>query len=328
MQRFVSTGCSLFLLPASIALAAPLACLIEPDKVAELGAPRIGILDKVVVERGDTIKAGQVVAYLKADVERAALNVARVRSQAEADLAAAKANLELAQSKLARSQHLVDVGFISKEALDQARAEERIAKNRVLQAEEAQRMTQQELALSNSQLAQHVIRAPFEGVVMDRFRTEGERVEREAVVKIAKINPLRVEVVMPSSAYGHVQVGHQVSVRTDITGEQALNAKVVLVDRVLDAASDTFRVRLSLPNPGNGIPAGLRCMAEFNLPLPAQPGAASEVVRNQSTSRPGIARASLNAQSQPAPASRPEAPGEAARFGMKLSYQLQTSPKY
>jgi hypothetical protein len=37
-----------------------------------------------------------------------------------------------------------------------------------------------------------------------------------------------------------------------------------LIDRVIDAASNTFRIRLSLPNPGNKIPAGLRCTAELD----------------------------------------------------------------
>jgi len=40
-------------------------------------------------------------------------------------------------------------------------------------------------------------------------------------------------------------------------------AKVVLVDPVIDAASNTFRVRLELPNPGYGIPSGLRCKIVF-----------------------------------------------------------------
>lgn len=300
---------------ATQAAAAPLACLIEPDKVAEIGAPRIGIIDKVSVERGDMVKDGQVLATLRADVERAAVGVARTRAQADADLQAAKANHELAKAKLARSQHLVDVGFISKEALDQARAEEKIAAQRVLQVQEAQQTSKQELALSNSQLAQHVIRSPFSGIVVDRFRTEGERVEREAVVRVAKIDPLRVEVVLPSSEYGKVKRGDSMNIRTDITGERALSAKVMLVDRVLDAASDTFRVRLSLPNPDHSIPAGLRCMAELGAPAaPAQVPAAATNVNGAV-----LTRTSLRAEAIPAPA---PVPGR-----MKLSYQLQNVPK-
>lgn len=303
MQRITLIA---LLLTGTQAAAAPLACLIEPDKIAEIGAPRIGIIEKVAVERGDVVKDGQVLAYLKADVERAAVGVARSRAQADADLQAAVANHELAKAKLARSQHLVDVGFISKEALDQARAEERIARHRVEQAQEAQRAAQRELDLSSSQFAQRVIRSPFAGIVVDRFRTEGERVEREAVVRIAKVDPLRVEVVLPASAYGTVEPGSLVNIRTDVTGDRILQAKVTLVDRVLDAASNTFRVRLSLPNPDYGIPAGLRCMADFSGDR-AQPGQDMAL----------LAQNAANTQIKPV----------STTGGMKLSYQLRNLPK-
>jgi cobalt-zinc-cadmium efflux system membrane fusion protein len=254
------------LIVANHAAAAPLACLIEPDKVAEVGAQVIGVVDKITVERGDSVKADQVIAYLKADVERASVNVATVRANAEADLQAALAAADLARAKAARSQHLVSVGFVSKEAADQSEAEARIAQNRVLQAREAQRLSRQELALTNTQLAQRSIRTPFAGVVIDRYRTEGERIEREPVIRIAKIDPLRIEMVLPLSQFGQVQTGAIVNIKTDVTGERLLPAKVMLVDRVVDAASNTFRVRLSLPNPDHSIPAGLRCMAEFAGP--------------------------------------------------------------
>lgn len=306
MQRIAPIALISLLLTGTQAGAAPLACLIEPDKVAEIGAPRIGIIEKVAVERGDRVKGGQVLAYLRADVERAALGVARTRAQADADLQAALASHELAKSKLARSRHLVDVGFISKEALDQALAEERVARHRVEQAQEAQRAAQRELELSSSQLAQHVIRSPFDGVVTDRFRTEGERVEREAVVRVAKIDPLRVEVVLPASEYGKVEPGALVNVHTDVTGERTLQAKVTLVDRVLDAASNTFRVRLSLPNPDHSIPAGLRCIADFQTEVAPVP----EMAR--------LARAEINPMPKPL----------VTAGGMKLSYQLQTVPKH
>lgn len=263
MKRALPT---LLLMLAYQAHATPLACLIEPDKVAEVGTQVIGVLEKITVERGDMVKAGQVVAQLKSDVERASVNVAEVRARAEAELKAASAAAELAQAKAERAQHLVSVGFISKEGADQAITEASIARNRVAQVREAQRLSQQELALSNSQLAQRSIRIPFSGIVVERYRTEGERIEREPIVRIAKINPLRIEMVLPISQFGQVKQGSTVNIRTDVTGDKPLPATVTLVDRVVDAASNTFRVRLSLPNPDQTIPAGLRCMAEFQSP--------------------------------------------------------------
>lgn len=262
-MRVLKTAMVVLLMVGQYGWAAPLACLIEPEKVTEVGSPSIGIIEKIQVERGDFVKAGQVVAHLRADVERASVGVASARAHADADLKAAIAAQDLAQTKVARARELAGVGFISKEAVDQAEAEARIAKNRVAQAQEAKAIAQQELALSSSQLAQRSIVSPFAGIVIDRYRTEGERVEREPIVRVAKIDPLRVEIVLPLAEFGQVAVGTPVKLKTDITGEKNLIAKVVLIDRVIDAASNTFRVRLSLPNPDHSIPAGLRCVADF-----------------------------------------------------------------
>ncbi|MEY2872927.1 MAG: hypothetical protein RLZZ373_298, partial [Pseudomonadota bacterium] len=59
------------LLLASAARAVPLACLIEPSQVVDIGSPVVGVLATVAVERGDTVRRGAVVATLRRDVERA-----------------------------------------------------------------------------------------------------------------------------------------------------------------------------------------------------------------------------------------------------------------
>ena len=70
----------------------PLRCVIEPDRVAEVGSAVIGVVDTVHVERGDTVKQGQLLAQLRANVERASVSAAQVRAQADADVQAAAAN--------------------------------------------------------------------------------------------------------------------------------------------------------------------------------------------------------------------------------------------
>src|SRR6185436_4764723 len=106
------------LFAASAQAAAPFGCLIEPERVAELGTPVMGVIDSIGVDRGDLVIAGQTLAVLRADVERANLRVAETRTKLEADVAAAVAGLLLAQQKLERTQELTKEGFVSKQALD------------------------------------------------------------------------------------------------------------------------------------------------------------------------------------------------------------------
>lgn len=256
---------------AQQSIAAPLACLIEPEKVAEIGSQNVGVIEKINVERGDMVQAGQVLVNMKSDVEKASVSVANVRAQAEADVKAAVAAHDLMQRKLNRSKELFTQKFVSQEAVDQAEAEAGIASNRVKQAQETQRLSQEELALSNSQLAQRNIKSPFAGVVIDRYRTEGERIERDPILRIAKVDPLRIEVIMPADQFGKIQKGMSATVSTDLPGMKDLQANVTLTDKVIDAASNTFRVRLSLPNPAHSIPAGLRCKIAFSSSSPSAP---------------------------------------------------------
>lgn len=256
----------------------PLGCLIEPDRVAEVGTQSIGVIDQLKVERGDAVREGQLLARLSAQVERASVAVAESRARADAELKAAVAANDLAQSKLARAKDLLKQEFVSTLAVEQADSEARVAAQRVLQAREARQVAERELSLSTAQLGQRDIRSPFDGIVIERYRTEGERVEREAIVRVAKIDPLRVEVLVPAAQFGKIAVGQVAAVKPDLQQIGALSAKVSLVDRVIDPASNSFRVRLSVPNPGNAVPSGLRCKVDFTAggasaaPQPAADG--------------------------------------------------------
>lgn len=240
-------------------------CLVEPDRVADVGSQSVGVLERLMVERGDTVNAGQVVARLSAQVERASASVAEARSQAEAEVRQAEAAYELAQRKLERARDLLKQDFVSDQALDQADAEARVAAQRVVQAREAQRVSLREYRLSTAQLNQRDVRSPFDGIVIERYRTEGERIEREPVVRVARVDPLRIEAIVPAAQYGSIQAGQMATIKTDLASYSAMSAKVVLVDRVIDPASNSFRVRLTLPNPDHKIPAGLRCRVDFAM---------------------------------------------------------------
>jgi len=244
----------------------PLGCLIEPDRVADVGSASVGVIESIAVERGDFVTAGQVVARLSAGVERASVAVAESRAGANAEVKAAEAAADLARAKLNRARDLLKSEFISPQALEQAQAESRMADERARQARDARDVAQREFQLSAAQLGQRIIRAPFEGIVVERYRTQGERIEREPVVRIARIDPLRIEAIAPAERFGSIQSGQVGLVKPQLPQFGTLKATVTVVDRVVDAASNSFRVRLTLPNPDNKIPSGLRCSVDIDAP--------------------------------------------------------------
>jgi RND family efflux transporter MFP subunit len=282
-----------------------LGCLIEPDRVADVGSQSTGVIEKLSVERGDAVASGQVVARLIAGVEKASVSVAEVKARAEAETLQAQAAYELARRKLERTRDLVKRDFVSDQALDQAEAEARVAQQRVEQAREAQRVAQREFMLSNAQLAQREVRSPFAGIVVERYRTEGERIEREPVIRVARLDPLRVEAIVPAAQFGTVKTGQQANIKTDLPDFPVLSAQVTLVDRVVDPASNSFRVRLSVPNPGNRIPSGLRCRIAFGAgegAPAATPGTASPASAAAVTPAPAQVAPTNWKQEVPAPA--------------------------
>jgi RND family efflux transporter MFP subunit len=270
-MRFVMKKSATVLMLSALAAAAsfgaqaaqtPLRCVIEPDRVTEIGSQVIGVIESVHVERGDVVHQGQLLAQLRASVERASVGAAQVRAQADADLQAAAANYEFQKQKLVRTEELTQKKFVSVQALDQARAESSVAEQKLAQAREQKRVAHEELGLANAQLAMRQIRAPFSGVVADRYVNVGERVEVKPMFRIAKIDPLRVEIIAPAALYGSIQRGMTTQITPDLPNAKRMDAKVVLVDKLVDAASNTFRVRAELPNANSALPSGLRCRAE------------------------------------------------------------------
>lgn len=243
----------------------PLICLIQPSQIAEVGTSVTGVIENLRVERGDQVKKGQVIAVLRNDVERAALDVARSKAQAEAEVQAAMAALDFARQSSVRAEDLFKRKFISGQALDKTRSDEKVAEQKLAQAREQRQIWDREKTLAQSQLAQRTIVSPISGIVAERYLSTGERVEDHSIARVVSINPLFVEVMVPAAYFGKIKSGMLATVAPELPGVEPVKAKVALVDKLIDGASNTFRVRLTLPNPNNQLPAGSRCKADLGL---------------------------------------------------------------
>ncbi len=249
----------------------PLGCLIEPDRVADIGSQVVGIVQRLDVKRGDAVVAGQLLLTLRADVERANASAAQTRASVDAELIAAKTGVELAEQKLQRADRLFVQNFVSEQAVELARGELELARQKVNQVRGQQRVWVEEHRVAKAQLALREVRSPFAGVVVERYVNVGERVEDRPLMRVAVIDPLRVELMVPTAQYGRLGIGDGVTIRPELGGAGPVIATVRHVDQVLDAASNSFRVQLTLPNPNHRLPAGLRCKADLPVEAAAAP---------------------------------------------------------
>jgi len=290
------------LLPVA-AHGAPLGCLVTPERVAEIGTPVAGVLSSVAVERGDRVRKGQTLAVISSSVERAGVDAADTRARSAADIGASRASLQLARQRYERTVDLHRRAFVSQQALDQAEAEFKVAEQKLAQSIDQQQLNRRELEIAQAQLGQRYLRAPFDGVVIDRMAQPGERVEDRPLMRIAAIDKLRAEVVVSAAQFGMLAEGGAAWLTPGLPDAAAVPAVIELVDPVIDPASNTFRVRLKLDNAEHKVPAGVRCKVEFaglepapsgSRPRPA-PAAGEPAPLSQ---REGVLRASMDAGRQ------------------------------
>ena len=249
-------------------LSKPFECLIEPNQVVMVSSPTEGLIEKMFVKRGDTVKAGQVLVQLESSAEISALKLAEYRTQMEGKIASAKHRFDYASKKLARSDELVKQSFVSNEKREEAEAERAIAESDMRDALENRELSKRELQHNRDLLNRRTILSPFNGVVVDRMLNPGDLAEagtgRKPILKLAFVDPLRVEVTLPLDAFGKLRVGMMAQVTPEGLGGNH-PATITVVDSVFDSASGTFGVRLDLPNRDKAVPAGVRCHVEFPL---------------------------------------------------------------
>lgn len=267
--------CLALLLAAAGAPAAEFDCMIEARRIVNVGAPLEALISAVHVDRGAVVRRGEVLVEFEAGVERATADLSRFRAEMQGSIEARKARVEFATLKHERRATLTAQNYISRQDLDEAEAEKRLSEAELREAQDNRRVAELEHRRATEALKQRTITSPVAGVVVERLMHPGEISElgRKPILKIAELGTLHVEAILPTEAYRQVTRGDAATVKLDaaIGGEYA--ARVTVVDRVLDAASGTFGVRLELANADRNVPAGVRCRVD--LPQVALKGRAA-----------------------------------------------------
>ncbi|MEN6540677.1 MAG: efflux RND transporter periplasmic adaptor subunit [Mizugakiibacter sp.] len=229
---------------------------VTARRQATVSAQITGTLTEVLIEEGDRVKAGQVLARLDDTAQRANL------ATAEAGLAAAQALLgqyqaQLAQARrdLVRQQDLIGRKLTSQQALENARTQVE-----TLTAQLAAQRGQIELARAQVRGAQvqldyTVVRAPFAGVVTDKAAQVGEIVSplsagggftRTGVGTIVDMDSLEIEVDVNEAYIGRVKAGQPVAAVLDAYPDWKIPAEVIAIIPAADRSKATVKVRIAL----------------------------------------------------------------------------------
>ena len=268
LPKLFLLACLLMASVISSLQAAELDCLVKPEMYVELSSPVESVLEEILVEIGDPVEKGQPLAQLEASVEKAKVRLARLQAKSSSDVENRKEQLRYAKQYHKRMTDLLTQNSVSQYETDKAETEVALAQIELNKAQEKRRIAQVNLELAQSQLALRTIKSPIDGIVVDRYAMVGESVSGRTIMKLAKVDPLKVELIAPTEYFGLIQKGMEVEIYPEQPVDQVFMATVTIVDQLIDPASGSFTVRMELPNPEDKLVGGVNCLANFAFETP------------------------------------------------------------
>lgn len=217
------------------------AAAVEPWLVAEVPAEVAGRVAEVKVEAGSRVAKGGELVVLDNEI-------------ATIDWQRASARLDEVKRLLAQAEQLSRNRVVSQTEVDALRSEARIAA-----AEEAG---------ARARLDRHIIRAPFDGSVLQRLVQVGEAVNvNEPVVKLVDVSRLRVVFFVNERDVASFPAGKVIRLRLPARPGETFEVPVVNVAQASDESTRLFQLEAELPNPGETLRGGLTGEASATVGL-------------------------------------------------------------
>jgi len=197
----------------------------------QVAARRAGIVRDVLVQEGQAVQEGQVLARLEDDEPR--LTAARARAevaQAQSQIALIQVELSTARREHERLQALAPSNFVAGQKLDQSQdvirqAEARLAAQRAAVATAQARLNEAEYDLELS-----VIRAPADGIIVRRYANPGSGASTLNVSNMFDLEPAGQRIVRAEIAEGalpHVKVGQDVQIASEADPSKTFQGQVI-----------------------------------------------------------------------------------------------------
>jgi RND family efflux transporter MFP subunit len=227
---------------------------VRPITQADVGSKTVGYLDAVLVDRGDVVRKGQLLAVVRPSELPDQLTAARSAvSQATASAALAKANLE-------RAQALAPRGLVSQ-------AELQNATNAAAASEAQLAASQAQLGVYATRLGETRLEAPFDGVIVARRLDPGALVGAGtgAIVSVARLDTVRVFVSVNERAAPRLKLGQLARLTFDALPGKEFEATVQRLAPSFDPLTRTLDAELQLPNADRLLRPGMYGEAALEL---------------------------------------------------------------
>ena len=223
---------------------------LEPAWNAEISSKVDGRIDQLMVEEGDAVKAGSVLAVL--DTNELAAQVV----QAQGSLFVAQASLEQANLDLKRTEALAKQGAVSVQSLDTARIKRDLAIGGLRSADG-------NMALLQARLQNATIVAPRDGIVVKRYVQSGYYTKAGTpIVAVADITALLAKAMVGEAQVHELAVGSKVTVQVNAFPDKQFTGTVTRISPAAVAPSRTFTAEIAIPNPDGLLKSGMFAKVE------------------------------------------------------------------
>lgn len=236
---------------------------VRARSTSVLSARIMGYIRDIRAQVGDTVRAGQTVAVIDAKeiddaVAQAKAGVAEARAavpEVDNAIAAAQAQLDLANSTMKRMKSLYDQKSITSQEFDEVQARQRMAVANHQMALAKRTQLSSKISQAESGLAQVAVnktytevKAPFTGIVIERKAEPGMLASPGMpILVIEQAGAYRLEAAVEESRISSVKAGSKVIVRLDSLGRD-IEARVSEIVPAMDPVSRTFTARIDLPS--------------------------------------------------------------------------------
>jgi RND family efflux transporter MFP subunit len=241
---------------------------------ATLYAKASGYMQWIHVDKGDRVKKGEILAQLEVpevEKEYQSAQAAVAESQAEYDRTEADARLKQVTYERTKGVRDSEPTVVSPQEVDVARAASETAAGNVRLAKARLDKARADLGKLQVLAEFSKVRAPFDGVVTERFVDPGALIQAGAnssgspVVSVARIEQVRVYISVPEVNVAQINRGGTARVRLDALPGRQLTGKVTRFAEAVDPQSRTMKTEIDLPNPDHVILPGMFGTASIEL---------------------------------------------------------------
>lgn len=218
---------------------------VEADKINNISSNSPNRIKQILVDEGMAVSKGQKLVVLD--------DVNTTSYQLQVDNA--KANLRNVETDYNRAVELLKIGGGTRQQVDMMELQLVNARNTLASAERALRNVQENTVLT----------APVSGVVTARNYDPGDMTASLPVLTIGTVNPVKAVVNVNESDFAKVHTGMPAILTLQSYPDEQFSGKVTLVAPTVDAASRTFGVEVTVPNPSGRILPGMFGRIELNL---------------------------------------------------------------